>query len=240
LAALGVDVLVLLPFTPELAATSAADFVQELCEELRMRELWVGQDFALGRNREGDVPYLQALAAELGYILRVVAPLCEGGQPISSTRIRRLLAKGRMREAAALLGRPYRLTGRVVGGARRGRSLGFRTANLSIPPQRALPADGVYAVWVQRGAERYQGVANIGIRPSFDGGERLLEVHLLDFQGDLYGQVLGVEFIQRLREEIRFSSPDALIEQIRKDVQRARELLTAEVPRDGQGSVAGF
>jgi len=232
LESLGLGLLVLLPFTRALAETPAETFVRALYDRLRMRELWVGAGFALGRGRRGDTTVLQALASQLGYVLRVVAPVRDDGQAISSTRIRRLLLQGQVEEAARLLGRLYALSGQVDTGAQRGRSLGIRTANLRIAGQKVLPANGVYAIWVLAGNERHQGVANLGVRPSFGGGERLLEAHLLDYDGDLYEKRLTVEFVQRLRPEIRFDDVDALVRQIHRDIADARAVLTRQQIRE--------
>ena len=228
---LGLDLLVLIAFTRELAATPAEDFVRQLVQELRMRELWVGPGFALGRGREGQIPALSRLGETLGYALHTVAPIYDEGEPISSTRIRRLLANGQVADAARLLGRYYALSGAVLHGAQRGRQLGFRTANLRVPVERASPADGVYAVWAIAGDERHPGVANIGIRPSFDAGERLLETHLIGFEGDLYGRHLRVEFVRHLRGEQRFESAEALTAQVQEDIRVATRLLV-QVPTE--------
>ena len=225
LESLGIDLLVALPFTPKLASTPAGDFVAELTRKLYMRELWVGADFAMGYRRGGDVARLQGLSRQLGYTLRVVEPMYDGEQVISSSRIRNLLQVGQVSEAARLLGRLYSVPGRVIKGQQRGRCLGFRTANLSIDPQRVMPADGVYAVWARVHEERYQGVANVGVRPSFGGGERTLEIHLMEYECDLYGKSLSVEFVQRLRPELRFDDINELVAQIRQDVKNARILL---------------
>ncbi|MBC7238190.1 MAG: riboflavin biosynthesis protein RibF, partial [Chloroflexi bacterium] len=183
MAPLGVEVLVVMPFTLELAHTPARDFVRLLYDRLRMRELWVGADFAMGKNREGNAQRLQEWGAAMGYTCRTVEPLLIDGQPVSSTRIRDLLSGGQVEAANRLLGRPYKVSGPVVHGAQRGRSLGFRTANLRLPAERALPANGVYAVRVALGRGVYGGVANVGTRPSFGGNDRLLEVHLFHFEG---------------------------------------------------------
>lgn len=225
LAELGLDLLIELPFTRELAATGAQDFVRMLTGCLQMAELWVGDDFALGRDRSGDRRALQELAAELGFGLHVLPPVLAGGQPVSSTRIRLLVEAGQMHEAAALLGRPYSLNSVVVPGAQRGRTLGFRTANLRIAPERAMPPNGVYAVWVQLDGERLPGVANLGIRPSFDAGEVLLEVHLLDIERDLYGRELSALLVERLRGELAFDDVEALKAQVQRDIARAKEIL---------------
>jgi len=225
LESLAIDLLVVLPFTLALANTPAETFIGELVSKLRMRELWVGAGFALGRGREGDVAHLTQLGVQLGYTLHVMEPLYDGGEPVSSTRIRALVHQGDVTEAGRLLGRPYAISGPVVPGHQRGRTLGFRTANLRLNPERAIPANGVYAVRVRVNGEQHHGVANLGVRPSFGETDRLLEVHLLDYVGDLYGENVTVEFVQRLRPELTFETPEALAEQIGRDVERARAVL---------------
>ena len=222
LASLGLDLLIVLPFSRGLAETPAREFVAGLHRSLRMRELWVGDDFAMGRRREGDIAALGRVSREIGYVLHVVEPLCDGDGPISSTRIRQLLLEGRVRQAARLLGRNYAVVGQVIGGVRRGRRLGFRTANLKLPAERVLPANGVYAVWVTVDHVRLPGVANVGVRPSFDEEDRLLEVHLLDYESELYGQSIQTGFVRRLRAERRFEDTAELSSQIERDIGRAR------------------
>lgn len=229
---LGLDLLVLIAFTRELAATPAGDFVRQLVRELRMRELWVGPGFALGRGREGKIPALLRWGETLGYTLKSVPPVYDNGEPISSTRIRSLLADGQVDRAAEMLGRYYALSGMVLHGAQRGRRLGFRTANLRVPIERASPADGVYAVWAIVDDERYPGVANIGIRPSFDAGERLLETHLIGFEDDLYDRHLRIEFVRFLRGEQRFESAAALTAQVQEDIRLATRILAEHVPTE--------
>lgn len=224
----GLDVLVLLPFTAKVAATPAADFVRSVQERLRMEELWVGQSFALGRGRQGDVAALRAMGEAWGFQVHVVEPLVCEGRVVSSTWVRELLAKGNVAGARRLLGRPYSLAGEVVSGARRGRCLGYPTANLAVRAERALPPDGVYAVYAIIGDERLPAVANIGERPSFNAGERAIEVHILDYDRDLYGRDLVIEFVERMRRERRFEDVCELIRQIGRDVERARTLLAAE------------
>ncbi len=239
LEALGVDLLVLLPFNHQMAATPARDFMQLLSRHLRLRELWVGPDFALGRNREGDVPYLRELGQELGYQVQVIERVTGSGEAISSSRIRALLREGRVEEAARLLGRYPTLSGQVVGGARRGRRLGFPTANLEVRAERAVPANGVYIVFARLGEERYAGVANVGVRPSFDSGQRTVEVHLFDFDQDIYGCDLVVEFVARLRDERRFEKVEELVAQIRRDKEAAQHILNGREPASrGQGGAA--
>jgi len=225
IASFGIDLMFVLPFSPALARTPADDFISTLYERLCMRELWVGPDFALGKDRAGDIETLRHLAAKLGYTLRLIDPVYDDGEAISSTRIRQLLQAGDVAGAARLLGRFYAVSSTVQPGAQRGRSLGFRTANLKLDADRALPANGVYAVWAWVDGQRYAAVVNVGVRPTFDSGDRLIEAHLLDYRQDLYGKDLKVEFVARLRDEMRFGHVSELVEQIRQDVATTRELL---------------
>jgi riboflavin kinase/FMN adenylyltransferase len=222
---LGVDLVVLLPFNRQVANTSARDFVEALARHLRLRELWIGADFALGHNREGDIPRLRELGQEMDYEVHVVEAIAEQGSIISSSRIRELLGKGRIAEATKLLGRYPSVSGKVVVGAQRGHKLGFPTANLAVRPKRAVPADGIYAVFVVLGEERLPAVANVGVRPTFDNGERTVEAYIFDFDRDIYGCDLAVEFVARLREERRYEHIRDLIAQIERDGQLAREIL---------------
>jgi len=225
---LGLDVVVLLPFNRDVANTTAREFMEMVSDRLKLRELWVGADFALGRGREGDVEHLTELGREMGYEVHVMPPVIEGGAPISSTRIRALIQHGEVAEAARLLGRYPSVSGEVVSGARRGRQFGFPTANLEVRDERAVPGNGVYAVYARLGATRYPGVANVGVRPSFDNGERTVETYIFDFDQQIYGCDLVVEFVARLREERRFREIEELIAQIERDSEQARELLEAE------------
>jgi riboflavin kinase/FMN adenylyltransferase len=218
----------ILPFTHETSRTPAAGFVGELVTHLKMRQLWVGPDFAMGRAREGDIPALRGIGEKMGFEVRVVEALVHGGQVVSSTRIRSLMMRGEIREATALLGRYPSLSGQVMHGAQRGRLLGFPTANLSILPERAIPADGVYACFVWVNNQRFPAITNIGIRPSFAGAERTVEAHLLGFSGDLYRLDLRMEFVERLRPEKRFEDLDDLTGQIQADAERAAVLLAQE------------
>jgi len=225
MAALGLDLAIVLAFTPELAGTPARHFVEKILRHVKLAELWVGPNFALGRGREGNVPYLQRLAEELGFNVRITPMLDVDGQTISSGQIRELIRLGQVETAGRWLGRPPGLRGRVILGARRGHALGFPTANLDVWPKLMIPANGVYAVRVGLGGEVLHGVANVGVRPSFDRGPRTVEVYIFDFNRDIYGQELEVQFITRLRDEQKFDSIDALKAQIGRDVQRARDLL---------------
>jgi riboflavin kinase/FMN adenylyltransferase len=208
--AIGPDELVVLEFTPELASREAEDFIGEVLEPLRTRVVAATEDFRFGKGRRGDPALLRAHGLELAQ----VAPV-EG---VSSSRIRELLEEGDVVGAAALLGRPPEVEGRVVWGDQRGGTLGFPTANLSPPPELLVPAHGIYA-----GAARGHRVAlSIGVNPHYGGRERRMEAFLLDFAGDLYGQELRVELWDRLREERAFTSEEELVEQIGRDVEAAR------------------
>lgn len=227
LAALGLDFVIVFPFTRSTAETSAADFLAALMRVLPLAELWVGPDFALGRGREGNIERLTGFGRHMGFSLQVIPNLDWQGEPVRSSRVRSLLAEdGAVAQAAELLGRPYRLAAEVVRGAQRGTGLGFPTANLLIPEDRLTPAYGVYACWAWRGERGYPAVVNVGVRPSFDNGHPSVEAHLIDFAGDLYGEVLGLSFIARLRGEKRFAEIADLVAQIGTDTASAKQLLS--------------
>ncbi|HET7583286.1 MAG TPA: bifunctional riboflavin kinase/FAD synthetase [Gemmatimonadaceae bacterium] len=229
LAETGIDYAAVLPFTSTLARYTAAQFVDEvLRRRFHVRHLIIGYDHGFGRGREGDVEVLQALGAERGFGVEVVEPVCDaGGHPISSTMIRRAVAGGDLRRAAIGLGRPYSVSGRVVPGAGRGRTLGYPTINLGPPPARKLlPPQGVYAVRVQTPAGPFGGMMNLGPRPTFGDAQPALEVHLFDVSRDLYDAPVRVEFVARLRDTRRFDSPAALAAQLATDERDARHELT--------------
>jgi riboflavin kinase/FMN adenylyltransferase len=236
LAALGVDAMVTHPFNHEVANIRAADFVTRLVEHARMRELWCGSDFALGHNREGTVDFLRAEGERRGFTVRVTPPELADGEVISSTRIRQALRDGAVEQAARYLGRPFRLTGQVVEGAKRGRAIGVPTANLSVSEEHAAPATGVYACRAYPAGtpplhHAQPAVTNIGFRPTFESQSPALtvEAHLLDFSDNLYGRPLTLEFVARLRPEMKFSSVEALLAQIRRDIEDARRILQTVV-----------
>ncbi|MGB5934166.1 MAG: bifunctional riboflavin kinase/FAD synthetase [Anaerolineae bacterium] len=228
LGALGLDFLVVISFTPQVACTTAEAFIRSLHDHLRPREIWVGQGFVFGYRREGDVSQLKVLGSKLGFEVHLVEPLRVRGEPVSSSKIRALISEGRIEEATGSLGRYPTVTGRVIVGAGRGKELGFPTANLDVPEKRVIPADGVYVVRVQWGAENHPALANVGTRPTFGEGKRLVEAHILDFEGHLYGEELRLEFIARLRPERRFASVEELVSQMYLDVSRARKILGQE------------
>jgi riboflavin kinase/FMN adenylyltransferase len=226
----GIDVVVTLEFNHSLAALSAHDFVSMLSRHLGLRQIWAGADFALGHNREGNLAMLERIGEELGYSIHVVEPLSQGERPISSSQVRALLAEGNVREAGELLGRRYTVSGPVVHGDGRGHSIGIPTANIQTWEQKILPANGVYACRVLRRGERLRAVTNVGVRPTFEDvtPRPRVEAHLLDFNQDLYGQQLELEFVEHLRPEEKFASVPALLEQIHKDIQHAAEVLELE------------
>jgi riboflavin kinase/FMN adenylyltransferase len=230
LAESGLEYAVFLPFTRELQQFSARRFVEEiLLDRLGMQELVIGYDHGFGRDREGGVDTLRALGAELGFRVDVVGPVAEGADPVSSTRIRRALRDGDVAAAAHALGRPYSLQGEVVHGSQRGRTLGFPTANIRISdPEKMLPREGIYAArgWVDGVA--IPGLLHLGPRPTFAGEAPSVELHLLDWSGDLYGRELRVELDAFIRDIRPFASSEALIEAMKDDQTAARALL-----RDG-------
>ena len=227
LAGLGIDVTVVQRFTRAFAALDPEAFVRDfLLRHLELAHVVVGYNVNFGRDRAGTSETLRALGARLGFGVEVVGPVAAGdGEQVSSTRLRTLLQAGDMPRARALLGRSYALRGRVVVGDRRGRTLGFPTANLHLRAGLLLPPDGVYAVGVEVDGRAHEGVLNIGVRPTFAGRRRTIEVHLLDFSGDLYRRWLVVKLIERLRGEEAFSGPEALRAAIARDVERARRVL---------------
>lgn len=223
----GLDSVATVSFTSDFSLTDAGDFVRMLVEEFQLSRLIIGEDFALGRQRGGDTGTLKALGQELGYEVEVVELLAgDSTEKVSSTEIREALARGDVRQVGALLGRRYSLHGPVVVGFERGRSIGFPTANVAIGNDRAIPAPGVYATIAHLDSGPRPSVTNIGMRPTFDdGGGLSIECHIMDFDEDIYGSDLRVEFVERLRGERKFDGIEALVEQIGKDRDEARNLL---------------
>jgi len=231
--ATGVSRVAVLPFTPALSQLEPDEFVAMLRTQYGMQELVLGHDHGFGRGRSGDVAVLRALGAAQGFAVDVVDAVRDDGTPISSTVIRTAVAHGHLAQAERWLGRPYAATGRVERGAGRGRQIGVPTANVALPDARKLlPPDGVYAVWVKIGGaqkdsravagKRVGGVMNQGARPTFGVAERGLEVHLLDFTGELVGETLTIEWVRRLRDVRTFPSPEVLVAQIAADLQAGR------------------
>ena len=227
LLALGADHVGLLRFDAKLSARSAEDFVRTLLVgRLQANEVWIGPEFRFGHRRGGDLALLQAMGDELGFAAGEIEPVHAQGDRVSSTRIREALKSGDFATANRLLGRPYAIGGRVVRGKQLGRTLGFPTANLRFPKTPAL--SGIYATWVHGvGDAPWPSVSSFGTRPTVDGVEPLLEAHLFDFAGDLYGRHIQVEFVAKLRDELKFDGLPALTEQMHRDAEQARTLLAA-------------
>ncbi len=225
IAGLGVEVLLLVPFTLDFASLAPEEFITEvLHRELMVRSVFIGYNYTFGKGGKGSPETLAGAGRKLGFGVHVIPPVAIGGTPVSSTLIRNLLGAGEVLEARKYLGYCPFAEGEVVVGEMRGRTLGFPTANIVLDGEILVPANGVYAVEVRVEGDNFLGVANIGVKPTFhgDGMIRNLEVHLLDFYGDLYGKKIKVYFTGRLRDEKRFSSPGELVEQIRIDISRAR------------------
>ncbi|MFN8572728.1 MAG: bifunctional riboflavin kinase/FAD synthetase [Gemmatimonadaceae bacterium] len=230
LAESGVEYVAVLPFTPALARLEAAEFVDEvLIGRFRMHDLLMGHDHGFGRNRTGNLEVMRALGQARGFAVDVVPPVAVGdGPPISSTAIRRSIAGGDLARARSALGRPYAIGGRVVHGDRRGRLLGYPTINVPLPsPRKLLPPQGVYAVRAQTPRGAFDGMLNLGPRPTFGDQEVVIEVHLFGTPGDLYGARVRIDLIGRLRDTMRFDGPDALIAQLGRDAEAAQTLLAA-------------
>ncbi|MFW5955655.1 MAG: riboflavin biosynthesis protein RibF, partial [Rhodothermales bacterium] len=227
LATLHLDRFIVLPFTQEFASLSAREFVQRiLVGEVGLKEVVIGYDHTFGKDREGTADLLREMAPHYGFSVDVIPPQVVGRDVVSSTQIRRALGEGDVKRAASQLGRPYSLRGTVVHGDKRGRLLGFPTANLSVDPRKIKPRSGVYAVRVTGNMLRADGMMNIGKRPTVGGTALTLEVHLLDYDGDLYDAELRIEFIERLRDEQRFPSLEELKKQL--SVDRARCIAALE------------
>jgi riboflavin kinase/FMN adenylyltransferase len=225
LAAAGLDGAIVLTFNAELATLSAEDFVQRvLVDRFAISGAAIGFNFHFGANRAGSPEFLQAQGKQHGFAVDIVPPLLDGGRPVSSGPIRAALAAGRLDDAAEFLGYPWFVSGTVVHGDKRGRELGFPTANLRLDLTCAL-RHGIYAVRAAVGRRRYDGVASCGRRPMFDTGAVLLEIFLFDFSGDLYGAAIDVVFIAWLRDEAVFASAQELVRQMEEDTRRAREAL---------------
>lgn len=221
----GIELVISLEFTAELAQLSSREFVSLLVESLNMKGLVVGPDFALGKNREGTTSRLAELGEELGFFVDVSEPLLLDETLVKSRVIRQKIFEGDVATTRRLLGREFSLTGTVITGDRRGRELGFPTANVDVSKSMAHPADGIYATWAVVDGVRRPSATSIGVRPTFGLTERLVEVYILDFDGDLYGQDLEVQFVEKLRDQETFTSLEALVEQINLDVANTRETL---------------
>jgi len=227
LADLGVDIFLTHPFDQEIAALSAKEFMAEIQAHIQLEKLLIGYDFALGKNRQGDAEFLADLGHNTGFTLQKFPPLLAGDVAISSSRVRDALVDGRMCDAHQLLGRPYALRGSVIRGDGRGRKINIPTANIEVDAEKIVPKNGVYASWATVRGKKYRALTNIGIRPTFtpDKEEANIEVHILDFHEEIYGEILKLDFISHLRDEKRFSSVDELLSQIAEDIKKAEVIL---------------
>jgi riboflavin kinase / FMN adenylyltransferase len=227
LAELGVDYVITHPFDHDLSRLSAIDFLDLLKKHTSLKGLWVGENFALGHKREGNLDFLENVQASYGFALKIVPPVLLDGEIVSSTRIRNALRTGDVKGARAALGRPFMMPGPIVRGAERGRELGFPTANLAVWDERAYPAPGVYACRAIFMGQSWDTVTNIGVRPTFgeDLLEPIVEAHLLNFDGNLYDEIIQLAFYERLRDERKFPDKNALIRQINLDIEDALVIL---------------
>jgi riboflavin kinase/FMN adenylyltransferase len=221
----GADSVVVIEFNWDIAHLSAEHFTRSLVQDVGMRELVGGPDLTLGRNREGTVPILRELGERLGFDVAIVSEFALDGEPVRTSSIRAALEAGDVIGISRILGRRYSVEGTVVRGEGRGRTIGIPTANVSVDEKIALPSNGVYAVYFYENGQRRPGAGNLGVRPTFDRQTRSLEIHVLDFDGDLYGQKVTVEFVRRLRPEVRFAGVAELVAQINRDVEEARSEL---------------
>lgn len=228
LAALGVDVVITQRFTRDLSTATAHEYMSALKQSLGLSRLLIGYDFALGRGREGNAARLTEIGSELGYTVEVVPAVSDESGVISSTEIRKLTSTGNVNEAAKLLGYPYPLAGIVIHGEGRGKKINFPTANIDYPIQKVIPSNGIYACRAVLGAERFMAATNVGFNPTFTPQRQIpsVEAYLLDFDRDIYGEELKLEFVARLRDELKFESVEALIQKIGEDVVQTREILT--------------
>ena len=226
---LGINTMIVLTFTTRVAELSARDFLALLKRYLRMQGIIVGPDFALGRGGAGNITLLRTLGNEMKFSVEVIPPYTINGEVVSSTLIRKALVQGDMRRVERLMGRHFYLRGKVITSDKRGRALGFPTANLDVEPQQALPGNGIYATITQVDCKHFPSATNIGIRPTFTEGKRTVETHLLDYEGDLYGKEIKVGFVERLRDEQRFLSPEELMIQIQEDVRKVKTVLAKDL-----------
>lgn len=221
----GVDALILIPFDLKFSKMTAESFVCDiLWDKLHIRKIFVGHDYSFGKSKMGNKVFLAKFGKKLGFEVDIIDAVKLGDETISSTRVRHLILAGDVNEAARLLGRPYNVSGIVVPGKKRGSILGIPTANIKHEKE-LIPAQGVYAVIAHLEEGRYKGVLNIGFNPTFSDTDLSVEVYLLDFEGDIYGEKVDILFIERIREEIKFENPDLLVKQIRKDIDDARAIL---------------
>ena len=224
---LDVDVVITERFTRDLSTVTASDFMSRLKRTIGIQNLLIGYDFALGKGREGNAARLTEIGRQLGYDVEVVSALSDESGVISSTEIRKLIATGNVVEAARLLGRPYSLHGPVVHGDARGRTINVPTANIGYSHDKMIPTNGIYACWAYLNGEKHCAAVNIGINPTFTPDKQIpnVEAHILDFRREIYGEDVRLEFVARLRDELRFDSVDTLLKQIWKDIGETKRIL---------------
>jgi len=226
---LGIKIVAVLTFTTKVAQLSTREFVSLIKKQLRMRGIMVGPDFTLGQGGEGNIDLLSSLGREMEFSVEVIPPYTIDGEVVSSTLIRRALVQGDMKKVERLMGCYFHLRSKVITSDKRGRVLGFPTANLDIRPQQALPGNGIYATIAQVDGKKFPSATNIGIRPTFGEGEKTVETHLLNYKGDLYGKDMRLDFVQKLRDEQRFPSSEELKTQIEKDVRAVEAILAKDL-----------
>jgi riboflavin kinase/FMN adenylyltransferase len=226
---LGINIVAVLTFTTRLAQLSAQEFIALVKKYLKMCGIMVGHDFALGQGREGNINLLRTLGREMEFSVEVIPPFTINGEVVSSTLIRQALVQGDMRKVERLMGRHFYLRGKVITSDKRGRVLGFPTANLDIKSQQALPGNGIYATIAHIDGKRFRSATNIGVRPTFGEGGKTVETHLLNYKGDLYGKDMRLEFVQKLRDEQRFPSSEELKAQIEKDIREVEAVLAKDL-----------
>lgn len=223
---LGIDVIAVLTFSSEVAQLTAQEFISLVKKQLRMRHLMVGPDFTLGRGRHGNAQLLRALGREMRFSVEIIPPYTINGEVVSSTLVRQALSMGHMEKVRRLMGHYFRLGGKTITSDRRGRVLGFPTANLDINPQQALPRNGVYATITWIDGKEFASATNIGVRPTFGQGKKTVETHLLHYDQDLHGREIKVEFVRKLRDEQRFLSSEELKAQIARDIQEVEAIFS--------------
>ena len=226
---LGIDFVITQRFTRRLSTVTAREYMARLKKNLGLKHLLIGYDFALGKGREGNAAHLTELGREMNYSVEVIPALSDESGVISSTEIRKLVRTGNISEAAKLLGHPYTVSGPVIHGEGRGKKINFPTANIDYPKQKAIPSNGIYACWAYLGSEKFMAATNVGFNPTFTPERQVpsVEAYLLDFDREIYGEELRLEFVSRIRDELKFGSVEALIEKIREDVTLTREMLTS-------------
>jgi riboflavin kinase/FMN adenylyltransferase len=225
---LGVDFVIPVSFNSQLSTLQAREFAFKLTSILNLKEMIFGPDFAMGHQREGNSKILSTIGDELGFNIMVIDPLTDNqGSAIKSTTIRQAIFDGNVMDAGKLLGRNFNINGEVIKGFGRGEPMGFPTANIKSAPETIIPGDGIYATWATVEGQRYMSATSIGIRPTFDASDRTIETFIMDFNGKLYGKQLGLDFVSRIRNEVKFPSIEVLKNQISQDIEETKKILTS-------------